>query len=208
MGAQRKLDVQTGGGVAAQPAGQLVDLREPVAQRVVVDEQLLGGPDAVALAAQEHLERVDERAVVVAVVLEQRPDRLGAVAAQLVERQPRQQAVDAELLVLEHEVAAAELAAEGPRRSRLLLAPPELVDAGGPTARRDHDPLGGAGAPERVVQVARDTPERRPRLDEHREARPQRPHDRPRPHRVLRGPDDAVLDPLAGDAYALARAVA
>jgi hypothetical protein len=53
-----------------------------------VDEQLLGRPHAVALAPQEDLERVDGRAVVVAVVLERRIDGLSAVSAQLLEREP------------------------------------------------------------------------------------------------------------------------
>src|SRR4051812_49816868 len=137
MGAERHLEVQPRGRVAAQAAGQLLDLAEAVAQRVVVDEELLGGADAVALAAQEDLERVDERAVVLAVVVEQRADRLGAVAAQLLEREPRQQSVDAELLVLEDEVAAAQLAPQRERRCRLLVAAAEVVDARRDAARRD-----------------------------------------------------------------------
>src|SRR5919107_1534836 len=113
MRAQRALEVEPRRGVAAEaPAGQLLDLAEAVAQRVVMDEELAGRADAVALAPQEDLERVDERAVVLAVVVEQRADRLGAVAPQLLERQPRQQPIDTELLVLEDEVAAAQLAAE------------------------------------------------------------------------------------------------
>src|SRR4051794_28959327 len=166
MGAERHLEVQPRGRVAAEAAGQLLDLAEPVAQRVVVDEELLGGADAVALAAQEDLERVDERAVVVAVVVEQRADRLGAVAAQLIERQPRQQPVDAELLVLEDEVAAAELAPERERRGALLVAAAEVVAAGGAAPRRDHDAMRRGRATDRGVDVASDAAERRPGLHE------------------------------------------
>src|SRR3954451_2332736 len=59
--AQRELDVEACHRVAGQGAAQLVDLRQAIAQGVVVHEELLGRADAVALATEEDLERLDER---------------------------------------------------------------------------------------------------------------------------------------------------
>ena len=121
--------------LAQVDARQLHDAPQPLAQRVRVDVQRLGRRGDVAAAAQELLERGQERGRAQAIVLGEPRDRVAVGVADVgVERHPQQVLVRAELVVGHDARARAEQHARAEQRvPRLLEAGPE---AGGPAAGR------------------------------------------------------------------------
>ncbi len=111
---------------------------QPVADRVAVREQLLGGGGNVAVVVEVGLDRLHQLGLVLLVVGGERLDRLGVEPLQLpgvLAHRPEQQPVGAG--VLEGEKGATLGLADVDRQPRLVAGPGEVDGIGGATAAAD-----------------------------------------------------------------------